>query len=145
MKVGAWKRAAASMLAAALVFTGMDVSGLAVVQAAETNLFTDGDFGDDGSSFWSDDRTWYFTDATWEAADSIDYNQWAANGTDSGLGINFKADGSVGMYETIDTLAAGDYIITGYVKETNSAGGTLHGFAGSTDQLTSESVSITDV
>lgn len=49
MKVGAWKRAAASMLAAALVFTGMDVSGLAVVQAEETNLFTDGDFGDDGS------------------------------------------------------------------------------------------------
>ena len=97
MKVGVWKRAAASMLAAALVFTGMDVSGLAVVQAEETNLFTDGDFGDDGSSFWSDDRTWYFTDATWEAADSIDYNQWAANGTDSGLGINFKADGSVGM------------------------------------------------
>ncbi|RGS36183.1 glycosyl hydrolase 53 family protein [Roseburia hominis] len=144
MKVGVWKRAAASMLAAALVFTGMDVSGLAVVQAEETNLFTDGDFGDDGSSFWSDDRTWYFTDATWEAADSIDYNQWAANGTDSGLGINFKADGSVGMYETIDTLAAGDYIITGYVKETNSAGGTLHGFAGSTDQLTSESVSITE-
>ncbi len=46
-----------------------------------------------------------------EAADSIDYNQWAANGTDSGLGINFKADGSGGMYETIDTLAAGDYII----------------------------------
>lgn len=57
MKVGVWKRAAASMLAAALVFTGMDVSGLAVVQAEETNLFTDGDFGDDGSSFWSDDRT----------------------------------------------------------------------------------------
>lgn len=27
MKVGVWKRAVASMLAAALVFTGMDVSG----------------------------------------------------------------------------------------------------------------------
>ena len=55
-----WKRTAASAMAAALVLTGVNTSGIGVEAKAETvNLFTDGDLGDDGSDFWSDDRVWY--------------------------------------------------------------------------------------
>ena len=70
-----WKRVAASALAATLVLTGANVSGIDVEAKAEiVNLFADGDLGDDGSSFWANDRMWYFSDDTWSAASNINYD-----------------------------------------------------------------------
>ena len=94
-----------------IVLTGVNTSGIGVEAKAETvNLFTDGDLGDDGSDFWSDDRVWYFTDGTWNAASEIKYDQYAGNGTDSGLGIYYgNADGTVGMYQTVASIEAGTY------------------------------------
>ena len=141
-----WKRTAASAMAAALVLTGVNTSGIGVEAKAETaNLFTDGDLGDDGSSFWSEDRVWYFTDDTWNAASEIKYDQYAGNGTDSGLGIYYgNADGTVGMYQTVASIEAGTYELTGDVKETNGKGGTVKGFYGSEEKETAESAEITN-
>lgn len=141
-----WKRTAASAMAAALVLTGVNTSGIGVEAKAETvNLFTDGDLGDDGSDFWSDDRVWYFTDGTWNAASEIKYDQYAGNGTDSGLGIYYgNADGTVGMYQTVASIEAGTYELTGDVKETNGKGGTVKGFYGSEEKETAESAEITN-
>lgn len=141
-----WKRAAASVLAATLVLTGANVLEIGVEAKAETvNLFADGDFGDDGSSFWVDDRMWYFSDDTWSAASNINYDQSAAaNDTNSGLGIYYgNASGAVTMYQSVGSLEAGSYEVTGYAKETNGKGGTIKGFYGSEEKEAEGNAEIT--
>ena len=90
MKKRDWKRGLAFACVAALIAGNLSESGpLSCVNAEETNLFTGGDMGDDGSEFWTVGN-WKFEGSTWEAADTIKYDQWAAyDGTSSGLGINF--------------------------------------------------------
>ena len=145
MRRKAWKRVAAAVLAAALVFTSGNFSKMTVDAKAETvNLFADGDLGDAGGDFWSDGNAWKFTDATWEAATDIKYDAYAGNDTASGLGIYYgKADGKVQIYQTIAALEAGTYTIKGYIKETKGKTGKVTGFYGSTENLTAESEEIT--
>ncbi|MDE6615515.1 MAG: glycosyl hydrolase 53 family protein, partial [Lachnospiraceae bacterium] len=121
------KRATAILLGAALALTqpGWNGSYLtpASASAAETedNLFIDGDLGDDGSKFWDGDviiSHWKLEEGVWDAASEINYNESAANGTNSGLGIYYgNGSGTVNMYQEIASLEAGDYTVSGYIKE----------------------------
>ena len=125
MKKRDWKRSLAFVCATALIAGSLSEFGpLTQVKAEETNLFTDGDMGDDGSDLWTAGN-WKFEETTWKAADTIKYNQWAAyDGTSSGLGINYgNGDGTVSMYQTITSLDAGDYTVTGWIKDSNSKTG----------------------
>lgn len=125
MKKRDWKRSLAFLCATALIAGSLSEFGpLTLVKAEETNLFTDGDMGDDGSDLWTA-KNWKFEGTTWNAADTIEYDQWAAcGGTVSGLGINFGVgDGTVSMYQTIASLDAGDYTVTGWIKDSNSKTG----------------------
>ena len=122
MKKRDWKRGLAFVCATALIAGSLSEFGpLTRVKAEETNLFTDGDMGDDGSDFWNSNN-WKVDDSSWSAANDIKYDQWAAyGGTASGLGINFGVgDGTVSMYQTIASLDAGGYTVTGWIKDTNS-------------------------
>lgn len=138
---GNWKRAIAVATAALMTFGGIDFGGLApmVVKAAEMNLFEDGDLGDDTTdNFWSDGH-WQFTNDSWSLVpeqNGISYSQWAANGTSSGLGIPFIADGTVNMYQQIASLEAGTYTVTGYIKDANSKTGTIQIYYGSAENAT---------
>lgn len=121
------KRATAILLGAALALTqpGWNGSFLtpAITQAAETedNLFIDGDLGDDeGDKFWESEEVtlyWKLEDGVWDVSDGIDYSEWAKYETKSGLGISFKASGTVNMYQEIASLEAGEYNVSGYIKE----------------------------
>ena len=125
MKKRDWKRSLAFLCATALIAGSLSEFGpLTRVKAEETNLFTDGDMGDDGSDFWNSNN-WKVDDSSWSAANDIKYDQWAAyGGTASGLGINFGVgDGTVSMYQTIASLDAGDYTVTGWIKDSNSKTG----------------------
>ena len=125
MKKRDWKRSLAFLCATALIAGRLSEFGpLTRVKAEETNLFTDGDMGDDGSDFWNSNN-WKVDDSSWSAANDIKYDQWAAcGGTASGLGINFGVgDGTVSMYQTIASLDAGDYTVTGWIKDSNSKTG----------------------
>lgn len=125
MKKRDWKRSLAFLCATALIAGSLSEFGpLTLVKAEETNLFTDGDMGDDGSDLWTA-KNWKFEGTTCNAADTIKYDQWAAcGGTVSGLGINFGVgDGTVSMYQTIASLDAGDYTVTGWIKDSNSKTG----------------------
>ena len=125
MKKRDWKRSLAFLCATALIAGSLSEFGpLTRVKAEETNLFTDGDMGDDGNDLWTA-KNWKFEGTTWNAADKIKYDQWAAcGGTTSGLGINFGVgDGTVSMYQTIASLDAGDYTVTGWIKDGNSMAG----------------------
>lgn len=125
MKKRDWKRSLAFLCATALIAGRLSEFGpLTRVKAEETNLFTDGDMGDDGSDFWNSNN-WKVDDSSWSAANDIKYDQWAAcGGTASGLGINYgKGDGTVSMYQTITSLDAGDYTVTGWIKDSNSKAG----------------------
>ena len=144
MKKRDWKRGLAFACVAALIAGNLSESGpLSCVNAEETNLFTGGDMGDDGSEFWTVGN-WKFEGSTWEAADTIKYDQWAAyDGTSSGLGINFgHGDGTVSIYQTIASLTAGDYTVTGWIKDTNSMTGNITVYRGE-DILDTDSLSIT--
>ena len=144
MKKRDWKRGLAFACVAALIAGNLSESGpLSRVNAEETNLFTGGDMGDDGSEFWTVGN-WKFEGSTWEAADTIKYDQWAAyDGTSSGLGINFgHGDGTVSIYQTIASLTAGDYTVTGWIKDTNSMTGNITVYRGE-DILDTDSLSIT--
>ena len=144
MKKRDWKRGLAFACVAALIAGNLSESGpLSCVNAEETNLFTGGDMGDDGSEFWTVGN-WKFEGSTWEAADTIKYDQWAAyDGTSSGLGINFgNGDGTVSIYQTIASLTAGDYTVTGWIKDTNSMTGNITVYRGE-DILDTDSLSIT--
>lgn len=139
-----WKRGMAFLCATALIAGSLTEFGpLTRVKAEETNLFTDGDMGDDGSDFWTA-ANWKFEGTTWGAADTINYNQWAAYGnTASGLGINYgSGDGTVSMYQTIAALDAGDYTVTGWVKDTNSKTGSIAVYYGE-DITDADSLDIT--
>mgnify|MGYP004529902899 FL=1 len=125
MKKRDWKRSLAFVCATALIAGSLSEFGpLTRVKAEETNLFTDGGMGDDGSNLWTAGN-WKFEETTWKAADTIKYNPWAAyNDTASGLGINYGyGDGTVSMYQTIASLDAGNYTVTGWIKDTNSKTG----------------------
>ena len=146
MEKGMWRRIAAVALATTLVWTGMDFSGLAVTaKAEETNLFVDGDFGDDeGDDLWGE--TWSFSGDTWNVVYSggIAYNSYAANGTSSGLGVSYEYAGTVDIGQTIASLEAGDYTITGYVKDGSAKTGTIQAYCATTDNTCGESVAITN-
>ena len=126
------KRATAILLGAALALTqpGWNGSFLtpAITQAAETednNLFIDGDLGDDAEEkFWVSDGVtsyWKLEEGVWDAVSEINYKESAANGTKSGLGIYYgSGPGTVNMYQNIASLEAGDYTVSGYIKETNN-------------------------
>lgn len=136
------KRATAILLGAALALTqpGWNGSYLtpASASAAETedNLFIDGDLGDDeDDDIW---ENWKFGDAndkedkTWEILDNsgkeaVKYNKWAAIDVNEdeeanlprGLAIYYNAgSGTVNMYQEIASLEAGDYTVSGYIKQT---------------------------
>ena len=144
MKKRDWKRGLAFACVAALIAGNLSESGpLSRVNAEETNLFAGGDMGDDGSDFWTVGN-WKFEGSTWEAADTIKYDQWAAyDGTSSGLGINFgNGDGTVSIYQTIASLTAGDYTVTGWIKDTNSMTGNITVYRGE-DTIDTDSLSIT--
>ena len=125
MKKRDWKRSLAFVCATALIAGSLSEFGpLTRVKAEETNLFTDGDMGDDGSNLWTAGN-WKFEGTTWQAADTLNYDPWAAyDDTASGLGINYGyGDGTVSMYQTIASLDAGGYTVTGWIKDTNSKTG----------------------
>ena len=125
MKKKDWKRSLAFVCATALIAGSLSEFGpLTRVKAEEMNLFTDGDMGDDSSDLWTAGN-WKFEETTWKAADTIKYDPWAAyNDTASGLGINYGyGDGTVSMYQTIASLDAGNYTVTGWIKDTNSKTG----------------------
>lgn len=113
----AWKRFTAFTCAAALVLSGMTFGTEPLVaRATETNYIVDGDLGDDdGEAFWSD-GVWQTGNIDWAVTDSVDHNQYAGNGTTKGLAINYIADGTVDFYQTIASLEAGSYTLTGYIK-----------------------------
>ncbi|MCI9079118.1 MAG: cellulase family glycosylhydrolase [Lachnospiraceae bacterium] len=124
------KRATAILLGAALALTQPGWNGRfltpASTKAAETedNLFIDGDLGDDSKSdddIWS--SKWKFEvtdDKEWGEVlgdNTIKYNKDAANGTAKGLGIYYNGSGTVDMYQEIASLEAGNYTVSGYIKE----------------------------
>lgn len=125
MKKKDWKRSLAFVCATALIAGSLSGFGpLTRVKAEETNLFTDGGMGDGDSDLWTAGN-WKFEETTWKAADTIKYDPWAAyDDTASGLGINYgNGDGTVSMYQTIASLDAGNYTVTGWIKDTNSKTG----------------------
>lgn len=71
------------------------------------------------------------------------YDTYAANSTTNGLGIYYTAGGTVSMYQTIASLEAGSYTITGYIKDSNNKVGTVQGFSGETTNLSTETCSVT--
>ena len=69
---GMWKRVVATSLAAMLAFGGLDFGAVSLVAKAEsTNLFVDGDFGDDDTDDFWNDGNWSFEGTTWDAADDM--------------------------------------------------------------------------
>ena len=164
MKRNFVKRLFTAVLAASLVITGVgatDVSAAekeTVVQTsteeeaaesteskeADTNLLKAGDMGDDGADLW-EEKIWEFSGKTWEATDSINYNASAAyGGTASGMGIYYKAAGTVDLSQGVATLTAGSYTLSGYVKDTNSKTGSVQGYFGTSDNVSTNSCAITD-
>lgn len=121
--------------------TPSETEDIETVEEAETdedlktadsdNLFVDGDLGDDSNDdLWA--GNWSFGDGD-STANPIAYDQWAANGTSKGLGISFyNATGTktITMYQTIASLEAGSYTVTGYTKDTNNADGSIQGYFG---------------
>lgn len=131
--------------------TPSETEDIETVEEAETdedlktadsdNLFGDGDLGDDSNddlragnwSFGDGDSTWNDLKETDSTANPIAYDQWAANGTSKGLGISFyNATGTktITMYQTIASLEAGSYTITGYTKDTENTDGSIQGYFG---------------
>lgn len=133
MKKRDWKRSLAFLCATALIAGSLSEFGpLTRVKAEETNLFTDGDMGDDemGDSteaayFWAN-PTWYFEGDTWNCTNKVNYSIWAEQAGGCGLEIDFnKADGTVCMYQEIGSLEAGSYTVTGYIKDGSGSDGTI--------------------
>ena len=146
MRKKRWKQIMAAALAATMIITSPGYAGgITQVRAESTNLFTDGDLGDDdGDDIWS--GTWKFGDETWDIVgnNAIAYSEWAANSTSKGLGLSFNnAAGTFSMYQQIASLEAGTYTITGYTKETCGKTTSIQGFAGETTNLSAESCSVT--
>lgn len=132
--------------------TPSEIEDIETVEEAETdedlkmadsdNLFVDGDLGDEGLDYlWGKDgkttAVWNFEDCktTWSCADKIEYNLYAAypayDGTHNGVGINCGAgNGVVSMSQTIASLEAGSYTVTGYTKDDNNADGSIQGYFG---------------
>ena len=119
------------------------------MQAAETNnLFTDGDLGDDADDkLWGDDSKglfWKFEDDSWSVANDVKYDKWAANETASGLGINYGiGTGTVNMYQEINSLEAGDYTVSGYIKETSNKTTTIKTYNGDKTNVSTSEFNVT--
>ena len=133
MKKKDWKRSLAFVCATALIAGSLSEFGpLTRVKAEETNLFTDGDMGDDemgdstdAADFWANPK-WYFEGDTWNCTSQVKYSIWAKQAGGCGLEIDFdKADGTVYMYQEIGSLEAGSYTVTGYIKDGSGSGGTI--------------------
>ena len=136
------KRIGAIALAAVLAATAfpadMSLKILADEQTQETNYFVDGDLGDDSTDDLWKNNVWNFDNTTWDAVDKIEYSKWASLEGDNsdgkqGIAFNFKADGTAKMFQSIESLKAGNYTITGYAKDTNSKGVTISAYMGSED------------
>lgn len=124
------------------------------LKAADSeNLFVDGDLGDDtDDDIWAGNWEFGDGDSTWDDlkendsnANPIAYDQWAANGTSSGLGISFYyATGTktITMYQKVASLEAGSYTVTGYTKDTNNADGTIQGYFGNVANVSENTHSI---
>ena len=139
-----WKKITAFVLAAFMAVTLPNVPhNKYELRAENVNLFTDGDLGDDTSDDLWGESPWSFGSQSWNATNDVNYSEYAANGTASGLGIYYSAEGTVNLYETIASLEAGRYTLSGYVKDANGKGGSVQGYFGSTDNV-SETFSITD-
>lgn len=145
---GVLKQATAVFFALALVVSGMTpMAAPMIVKAESENLFIDGDFGDDDTDETSiyTNQNWYSEGTNWSAVNIIEYNQYAAQDGDSGLEINYgaanAADGVANVYQTMATLEAGNYTVTGYVKETNGKLGTIQLMNGS--EVSTDTVNIT--
>lgn len=133
MKKRDWKRSLAFVCATALIAGSLSPYGpLTRVKAEETNLFTDGDMGDDemgdstdAADFWAN-QNWYFEGDTWNCTSQVKYSIWAKQAGGCGLEIDFdKADGTVCMYQEIGSLEAGSYTVTGYIKDGSGSDGTI--------------------
>ena len=133
MKKKDWKRSLAFVCATALIAGSLSEFGpLTRVKAEETNLFTDGDMGDDemgdstdAADFWANQK-WYFEGDTWNCTSQVKYSIWAKQAGGCGLEIDFdKADGTVCMYQEIGSLEAGSYTVTGYIKDGSGSDGTI--------------------
>lgn len=127
------KRFTAVTFAVALAFGGTVDSGFApmTVLAEEANLFIDGDLGDDDSDdLWN--GVWNFGGDTWSVVynNGIAYNEYAGNNTAKGLGISYQMEGTVDIYQTIDSLEAGNYTVTGTVKDTAGKAGNIKVYNG---------------
>lgn len=142
-----WKKALAIALAMILAFSGihMGVSPM-VVRAESTNLLVDGDLGDDAEDDLWNGGIWKFSDETWAlvpSANGIGYNEWAdVNDSGSGLGIPYIADGTVELYQVVASLEAGDYTLTGYVKDTNGKTGSVQVYVGDKGNVAGEATAI---
>ena len=162
MKKRDWKRSLAFLCATALIAGSLSEFGpLTRVKAEETNLFTDGDMGDDemgdstdAANFWAN-QNWYFEGDTWNCTSQVKYSIWAKQAGNCGLEIDFnKADGTVCMYQEIGSLEAGSYTVTGYIKDGSGSDGTIALYHATKDgswnvsekstQLTAEYVMFTD-
>lgn len=110
-------------------------------------MFQDGDLGDDETgTFWENSPKWSFEDKDKDANDTtwtilgesaIDYNSYAANGTTRGLGISYNGtSGTISMYQYVSSLAAGNYTVSGYIKETNGKETKIKLYTGTTDSET---------
>lgn len=107
------------------------------------NYLVDGDFGDDdGDDIWS--GTWNFDSETWNTVNAnIAYNSYAASGTTNGLGIWYANSGTVTMSQTIASLPAGTYCVTGSVYDSNGYGGSVTGYYGDTTNAMTGSATVT--
>lgn len=115
-----WKKITAFVLAAFMAVTLPNVPhNKYELRAENVNLFTDGDLGDDTSDDLWGESPWSFGSQSWNATNDVNYSEYAANGTASGLGIYYSAEGTVNLYETIASLEAGRYTLSGYVKDAN--------------------------
>lgn len=136
----AWKRMTAFVCTATLVLGGMTFGVEPMVaKAAGTNYIVDGDFGDDsGDDLWG--GTWSFGGDTWSVvwSNSIKYSSSAANGTSSGLEMSFENEGTVDMSQTIASLPAGDYTLTGTICDPNGYAGNIKVYHGSTPTVSDD-------
>ncbi len=124
---GVLKQATAVFFALTLVVSGMTpMAAPMVVNAESANLFTDGGFGDGGEDLWTGGN-WSFSGDTWSVvwANSIKYSSNAANGTTSGIEMSYENDGTVDMSQTITSLSAGNYTVTGTICDPNGKAGNV--------------------
>ena len=142
MRRKGFNRFLAVALSTVMAVSGMSFSqpSALVVKAETTNLLTDGGLGDDEyQDFWNN-GVWNYEESVgdikyWDILGETAYSEYAKQDGTSGLGISFyKGEGTVALYQTVSSLEAGEYLLSGYQKDASL----IQGYLDSTSNAVSE-------